>query len=1007
MRSGLALAGVMTLACVATAASAADRIVYYGAPPAWVKPSELPPPPSAEPGAASSIVLYDEQNRYDGDLAETTVRTASKVISEQGLDDLGSVAVEWDPETERVTVNRVAIIRDGQVIDVLKKERLEVLRRETNLESAMLNGRLTAMLQLTDLRVGDIVDVQTTRRYRDPLNTGRFDSSTVLRSSGAMGRARIRLLWNKGAPMRWRATEGFPKPEVIETASGSELLVEVNQFKSRPLPVGAPMRYAQAGMIEWTQLGDWSDISTSLAGLYENAATLKPKSPLRAEVERIRAASPDPLARATLALKLVESQVRYVYIGMGAGAYAPASADDTWARRFGDCKGKTALLMALLKALDIPAEAALVNSDGWGDGLELRLPSLARFDHVIVRATIGGEVYWLDGTRQGDEALANLQVPAYGWALPVRTKAATLERLTPKPLMLAQDATLVRIDASAGLDTPAKVTIEAILRGDQAIQSARTFAGQPRDDVSRGLRRGWGKMLGWVDFETADWTYDASKAELTMRASGSGKLNLVTDPRLGRLWPLPISELFAPGYERDAEQDQTAPYFVNYPYFDRMVVYATLPKTERYRLSGMYVKQAVGGYDVMRGAYLRDNQVLLMRSTRALGPEITAEEAKASQEKARRGFQAFGGYVVEIVNDKTPGADPVGEGFQALEERRYDAAETAFRAAQKSPDFERGGYVGLIQTAMARKTYPQALKLLDQAEARLPGAATVWLGMRVDVLWASDRREEAETVAAAAATKSPRDPEVLLVLARIQLAREKYDAAMATARQAQALDPKSAAPVLAEGRALFGQKDLAGALKRGLAAQALEPNNVEVLSTVAAMQLRLKQPEAALDLATEAIRIDPLSAGLQSSRADVLDQMGRTDEALAMFDAALSQEPKNVILLNGRCWLRATRNRELDKARADCDQALVLRPDFAAALDSRALLNFRAARFDAALRDYDQALKLAPKQGASLFGRGLTRLSLGDRAGAEADLAAARGLDAEIETRFAEWGLRP
>ncbi|WP_304272749.1 DUF3857 domain-containing protein [Caulobacter segnis] len=1007
MRFGYALSGAATIALVATAASAADRVVYYGAPPSWVKPADLPPPPEAEPGAASSLVLYDEQTRYDGLYGETTLRTASKVISEQGLDDLGSIVEDWDPETERVTVNRVAIIRDGKVIDVLKSEKFEVLRRETNLESAMLNGQLTATLQLKDLRVGDIVDVQVSRRYRDPLGSGRFDSTTALQASGTVGRMRIRLLWPKGAPLRWRTTEGFPKTTVTETATGSELLVDASNLKHRRLPVGAPMRYAQAGTIEWTQLSDWSEVSALLAGLYATAGTLKPNSPLLAEVERIRAASPDPLVRATLALKLVETQVRYVYIGMGAGAYAPAAADETWTRRFGDCKAKTALLMALLKALDIPAEAALVNSDGWGDGMEQRLPSLARFDHVIVRATIGDEVYWLDGTRQGDEALANLQVPAYGWALPVRAKAATLERLTPKPLMLAQDSTVVRIDAAAGLETPAKVTVEAILRGDQAISSARTFASQPRDDVSRGLRRGWGKMLGWVDFETADWSYDAPKAELTMRATGSGKLNLVNDPRLGQLWPLPISELFAPGYERDSEQDQTAPYAINYPYFDRTVVYATLPKTDRYRLSGMFVKQTLGGYDVTRAAYLRDNQVLLMRSSRAVGPEITAEDAKASQEKARRGFQAFGGYVVEIVNDKTPGADPVGEGFQALGERRYDAAEAAFRTALKSPDFERGAYAGLVQTAMARKAYPQALKLLDQAEARLPGASTAWLGMRVDVLWASDRREEAEAVAVAAAAKSPKDPEVLLVLARTQLAREKYDAALATARQAQALDPKSADAVLAEGRALFGRKDPAGALKRGLAAQALEPNNVEVLSTVAAMQLRLKQPEAALVLTTEAIRIDPLSAGLQASRADVLDQMGRTDEALAMFDAALSQDPKNVTLLNGRCWLRATRNRELDKARADCDQALALRPDLAAALDSRALVNFRAARFDAALRDYDQALKLAPKQGASLFGRGLTRLSLGDRAGAEADLVAARGLDAEVETRFAEWGLKP
>ncbi len=81
----------------------------------------------------------------------------------------------------------------------------------------------------------------------------------------------------------------------------------------------------------------------------------------------------------------------------------PARADETWQRRFGDCKGKTVLLLALLKELGIQAEPALVSLGG-GDGLDERLPSLGAFNHVIVRATIGGKVYWLDGTRTGDRS---------------------------------------------------------------------------------------------------------------------------------------------------------------------------------------------------------------------------------------------------------------------------------------------------------------------------------------------------------------------------------------------------------------------------------------------------------------------------------------------------------------------------------------------------------------------------------------------------------------------------
>lgn len=1007
MRSALFMTvAATTVAFVSSSAAAADKVVYYGPAPAWVKPAELPPPPEVEAGASAAVVLYDEQNRYDGPIAETMIRRASKVVSEEGLDDLGSITEEWDPETERVTINRVTIIRDGKVIDILKGERFEVLRRETNLESAMLNGRLTATLQLKDLRIGDIVDVQTTRRYRDALGTGKFDSTTALHSSGTLGRARVRVLWAKGAPMRWRATEGFPKAVVTETADGAELLADASSLKGRRLPVGAPMRYALAGMIEWTQFRDWSEVSAAVAGLYAAAGTLKPDSPLNAEVARIKAASPDPNVRAALALKLVESQVRYVYIGMGAGAYAPAAADDTWSRRFGDCKAKTALLLALLKALEIPAEAALVNSNGWGDGLDQRLPSLARFDHVIVRAMIDGKIHWLDGTRLGDESLENLQTPPYSWALPVRAKDAALERMTPKPLLLATDATLIRIDAAAGLEAPAKVEIESVLRGDQAIQSARDFAASPRDDVARGLRRGWSKMLGWVDFDKAEWTYDAAHAELNMRVTGQGKINWIDDPRTGRMWLLPASDLFVPGYERDAEQDQTAPYVIDYPSFNRVVLQATLPKTERYRLSGMWVRESMGGFDFTRQAGLRDNTVVLLRSARAEREEITAEAAKASQEKARQGYQAFGGYVVEVVKDKVPAADPLSEGWQALGEDRLDAADAAFRTASKSPNSVRGAYLGLGSVALARRNYAQAIKFADQGVARVPDAANAFLGLRLDALWGAERGAEAETTALAAVARSPKDVDVLLMLARTQIAREKLADALATARQAVAADPNRADALVLEGRVLALQKDEPGALDRFVAAQALDPNNITVLATIAALKSREKKGDEALRLLAEARRIEPADLGLRAQTADTLDAMGRTDEALAEFDSALAQDPKNIVLLNGRCWIRATRNRDLDKAMADCDQALTLRPKFAAALDSRALVNLRAGRFDAALRDYDAALKLAPKQGASLYGRGVVKLRLGDAAGSQADLVAARGLDKEIEGRFAEWGVK-
>ncbi|MFZ8278353.1 transglutaminase domain-containing protein, partial [Staphylococcus aureus] len=83
---------------------------------------------------------------------------------------------------------------------------------------------------------------------------------------------------------------------------------------------------------------------------------------------------------------LVQDEIRYLFEGMNGGNYVPQKPADTWTRRYGDCKAKTLLLLALLRAMDIEAEpvAASMNLSGL---VAQRLPSAGAFDHVLVRAT--------------------------------------------------------------------------------------------------------------------------------------------------------------------------------------------------------------------------------------------------------------------------------------------------------------------------------------------------------------------------------------------------------------------------------------------------------------------------------------------------------------------------------------------------------------------------------------------------------------------------------------------
>src|SRR5262245_19317920 len=80
---------------------------------------------------------------------------------------------------------------------------------------------------------------------------------------------------------------------------------------------------------------------------------------------------------------------------------------ETLKRKYGDCKDKSTLLVALLRAAEIPANVALLNVGGWTDADE-ELPGLGLFDHAIVEVP-GNPEYWIDAT---DEFARLGQLPA-------------------------------------------------------------------------------------------------------------------------------------------------------------------------------------------------------------------------------------------------------------------------------------------------------------------------------------------------------------------------------------------------------------------------------------------------------------------------------------------------------------------------------------------------------------------------------------------------------------------
>ncbi|MDO6415072.1 aspartyl protease family protein [Sphingomonas sp. BIUV-7] len=263
-------------------------------------------------------------------------------------------------------------------------------------------------------------------------------------------------------------------------------------------------------------------------------------------------------------------------------------------------------------------------------------------------------------------------------------------------------------------------------------------------------------------------------------------------------------------------------------------------------------------------------------------------------------------------------------------------------------------------------------------------------------------------------TPEPTDAEGYSRRAAILSSQGRFEPAIADLDRAIALAPavgryfgQRAIARLANGQLLLAAADFDRALQA-------DPGDADARIARAGMRLGGRDPKgAAEDLAIVDKALPPTS-DKRLVLGQMLDAAGQLDASVGNFDAWLKSHPqdaKRAVALNGRCWVRAQLNRDLDGALDDCNAALKQRPGTASYLDSRALVRFRRGELAAALADYDAALKdyvppkIAPRSAWTLYARSLVKRRLGDTAGAEADRAAALAAAPGVEERARRMGL--
>ncbi|MBQ9192676.1 MAG: DUF3857 domain-containing protein [Bacteroidales bacterium] len=121
----------------------------------------------------------------------------------------------------------------------------------------------------------------------------------------------------------------------------------------------APVDFTYAG-VKGSQ-GSWEDVGRWCYGLKEGAGLLP--DDVVAQVRQMTASAGSDLERVRILYDYLRDHTRYVSIQLGIGGYKPFPAAQVHKSGFGDCKGLSNYLQAMLEAVGIPSTYTLVNTD--------------------------------------------------------------------------------------------------------------------------------------------------------------------------------------------------------------------------------------------------------------------------------------------------------------------------------------------------------------------------------------------------------------------------------------------------------------------------------------------------------------------------------------------------------------------------------------------------------------------------------------------------------------------
>jgi len=387
--------------------------------------SELAKAAFLHPPSSADVVLANirVQQLYPNGLDRIHVQQIFYIGSDAAIDSHRLTEIRHSPSSESLNILHARAWKaNGQILDA------QDLGDQAPSESpvSMYYDVHLRQLRFPGLEQGDVVEIEYSLSPVLPSSPyGDYFGELVFFASHTITELQRYVLIAPATKTIYAHAEKV-HPAAVYTQGDSRIFVWdsrhtaalVGEPRSPGLTETAPYVHVST-FADWQQLGAW------YANLVRPQFVLD--QPLQEELSRLIQGTRNEREKIAAIQDFVLRSTHYVAQEFGIYSYKPYPVAQTYARRYGDCKDKASLMIALLRAAGIDARLALLRTRSLG-AVAVQPASVALFDHAIVY--IPKYDLWLDGT--AEYALRELPLEDQGaLALIVGLDGAAQLRHTP------------------------------------------------------------------------------------------------------------------------------------------------------------------------------------------------------------------------------------------------------------------------------------------------------------------------------------------------------------------------------------------------------------------------------------------------------------------------------------------------------------------------------------------------------------------------------------------------